>query len=284
MRRHPPRDSPSWTRVFGPTDAITRPPRSALARTITQFRTTELTQTTRVVRGRTGAFATVGAGAFVAVFVGAFATDFAGALVAGAFATAFFDDPRAGVRVVVRAGTRASVRVVDRAERDFTGAGVGAAARVETATRGGSRAGATAADLDASPFSGTAIDSRVAAGARVATISRADAGSRDGVVSDRVTSSDCATGSTTTGAESTTTPVGDGCVIESEIAATTCATDWIVESDATTDVESAAVAMSNSVVSTTAPALRDESRAPADESGFSTAASRAFETSAGGSS
>jgi protein involved in sex pheromone biosynthesis len=67
-------------------------------------------------------------------------------------------------------------------------------------------------------------------------------------------------------------------------AATTDATDWIVESDATTVVESNVATESRGMLSPVAAAASDESRDPADVSGFRTAASRACETSAGGSS
>lgn len=250
MRRQPPRASPSCTRVFGPIDAMTRALRSALARTTTQFRATELTHTTRVARGLTGPFATVGAGAFATALLGAFATAFGGAFAGGVTRGAgLVDGVRAGVRAAVRSGARASVCVVERAGRDFA---------------------------DTTPFSPDAIDVRARGRSRVVT------GSRTGRASGSGGGAVCATGSTTTGAESTA--VEGDCAIESEIAATTDATDWIVESDATTVVESNVATESRGMLSPVAAAASDESSDPADVSGLSTAASRACETSTGGSS
>jgi hypothetical protein len=104
--------------------------------------------------------------------------------------------------------------------------------------------------------------------------------------------SDGATGSMIGGIEESTATTGesDGCVIESVIAATTSATTASIVSEATTAVESYGTAESitaateSMLASASVPAETDVSTEAADESGLSTAASRAFETSAGGSS
>jgi hypothetical protein len=106
--------------------------------------------------------------------------------------------------------------------------------------------------------------------------------------------SDGATGSMIGGIESTVSTVATGstddCVIESVIAATTSATASSVVSEATTAVESycaaesIAAAAESMLASASVPAETEESTEPAAESGLSTASSRAFETSAGGSS
>ena len=239
---------------------------------MTQFRATELTHTTRVVRGLTGAFAIAGAGAFATPRLGAFTIAFGGAFdVDAARGAGFVDGVRAGLRAAVRSGARASVRVVERAGRDFAGAGAGA--RVVTATGGGSAAGT---ELEPTSFSPDAIDVRARGRSRVV------AGSRAGRVSGSGVGAVWAIGSATIGTESTA--VEGDCPIESEIAATTDATDWIVESDATTVVESNVATESRGMLSPVGAAASDESSDPADVSGFRTAASRACETSAGGSS
>ena len=68
IRRHPPRDSPSCTRVFGPMEAMMRDCGLALARTTTQLLAIEFTQ--RVLLFAFGAATTV----FVDRFTGALAT------------------------------------------------------------------------------------------------------------------------------------------------------------------------------------------------------------------
>src|SRR5690349_19324845 len=99
MRRQPPFDSPSWTRVFGPMDAMTRDDRLAPERTTTQFRATEFTQTIRDFDF---------AGAFAVGFVGGFAARTLGGAFADVRARGVAE--RASVRAGVRSGTREGVR------------------------------------------------------------------------------------------------------------------------------------------------------------------------------
>ena len=137
MRRHPPRVSPSCTRVFGPIDAMTREPRSAPARTVTQFRATELTHAARAARDFGGAFASTLPDAFAGVFAGAFATALVDAfgVAGGVGVRAFAFEERAGERAIVR-GAGFDVA------RGFDDSTVGAVTRVVAAT---GRRSATAA-------------------------------------------------------------------------------------------------------------------------------------------
>ena len=260
---------------MGPIDAITRPLRSADARTTTQLRATEFTHTTRV-RDLAGALVSAVVGALVGALAVVLAVDFAGAFAAGFGAEATRD----GGFVAARAGGAGA------------GAGVLLGAGARSATGAASRSGVRAivrpldagarglVDVEPGNDGGSAFGS--------AALARGRSGSfREG-------GSEGATGSMIGGIESTVSTVATGstddCVIESVIAATTSATASSVVSEATTAVESYCAAESitaaaeSMLASASVPAETEESTEPADESGLSTASSRAFETSAGGSS
>ena len=203
MRRQPPRASPNCTRVFGPIDATTRELRSGPPRTTTHLRATVFTQTTRVGRDFAGALATVLAGSFGGAFTEG--AGFFDAVVARA--AGFVVGARAGELDVVRSGARATTRCEDfvAAARAFGGAGAGVLARVDSATRGRSASrGATGSGAGADAVSDCAT--RIVCCGTIC-------GTAGGTES-------------TTGVESAAAIlVVDCCAIESEIAATTVATD-----------------------------------------------------------
>jgi hypothetical protein len=134
MRRHAPRVSPSWTRVFGPIAAMIRDWRVGSDRTTAQLRATDVTQPPRVFARAVALGAGAGARAGAARGAGARAGTFAitgGRVVAGAVAR---DRERAGAVYAVgdvddeATGALASVReAAFSGGRSATGGGTGSA-------------------------------------------------------------------------------------------------------------------------------------------------------------